>query len=81
MAKEDKAQAQSANVRSSDQVGDSTFESPVRRVENVGPVSEEEAKELNGYKGHDNIASQVEESQEALGRSRDTETETGAKYF
>ena len=61
---------------------DVTFESPVRSVENLeGPVSEEKAKEVNGYKGYDSIAEQVEASQEARGRSRDKKTETGAKYF
>ena len=61
---------------------DVTFESPVRSVENLeGPVSEEKAKEVNGYKGYDNIAEQVEASQEARGRSRDEKTDTGAKYF
>lgn len=58
------------------------FESPVKRQENLkGPVSEEKAKEVNGYKGHDNIASKVEEDQEAKGRKRDDETSTGAKFF
>ena len=61
---------------------DVTFESPVRTVENLeGPVSEEKAKEVNGYKGYNNIAEQVEATQEARGRSRDEKTDTGAKYF
>ena len=57
------------------------FESPVARQENLGEVSEEKAKEVNGYKGHKNIASKVEEDQEAKGRKRDDETSTGAKFF
>lgn len=58
-----------------------TFESPVPVQENVGPVSDEKAKEINGYKGHDKIATKVVEDQEAKGRSRDDETYTGAKFF
>ena len=58
-----------------------TFESPVPVQENLGEVSEEKAKEVNGYKGHKNIASKVEEDQEAKGRKRDDETFTGAKFF
>jgi len=58
-----------------------TFESPVPVQENLGPVSEEKAKEVNGYKGHKNIASKVKEDQEAKGRNRDDETSTGAKFF
>lgn len=57
------------------------FESPVPVQENLGEVSEEKAKEVNGYKGHKNIASKVEEDQEAKGRKRDDETSTGAKFF
>lgn len=57
------------------------FESPVPVQENAGEVSNEKAKEINGYKGHDNIASKVEEDQEAKGRKRDDETSTGAKFF
>ena len=61
---------------------DVTFESPVRTVANLeGPVSEEKAKEVNGYKDYKNIGEQVEASQEARGRSRDKKTDTGAKYF
>ena len=58
-----------------------TFESPVPVQENLGEVSEEKAREVNGYKGHKNIASKVEEDQEAQGRKRDDETFTGAKFF
>lgn len=58
-----------------------TFESPVPVQENVGPVSDEKAKEINGYKGHKNIGTQVVEKQESKGRSRDDETYTGAKFF
>ena len=68
-------------VRSKTTVGDSEFSSPVRTVENVGPVSESEARRINGYEGHDNIASKVVEDQKARGRDQDTKTETGAKYF
>ena len=58
------------------------FESPVPVQENLdGPVSEEKAKEVNGYKGHDKIATKVVEDQEAKGRKRDDETFTGAKFF
>ena len=73
---EDKSKSQGGKAE------DVTFGSPVRSVENLeGPVSEEKAKEGNGYKGYDNIAEQVEASQEARGRSRDEKTDTGAKYF
>lgn len=58
-----------------------TFESPVERQENLGPVSEAKAKEVNGYKGHDKIGTKVVEDQEAKGRKRDDKTSTGAKYF
>lgn len=84
MAKESKSVEEKGVVdgaRNRETVDGVEYASPVRTVENVGPVSEEKAKEINGYKGHDNIASKVEEDQEARGRKRDTKTETGAKFF
>jgi len=70
-----------ARTKDTDSVDGLQFESPVPTQENVGEVSNEKAKEINGYKGHDNIASKVEEDQEAKGRKRDDETSTGAKFF
>lgn len=87
MAKESTAQESKGQdetptrVRSSEEVDGNTFEDTIRREGNVGEVSNEEAKEINGYKGHKNIASKVEEDQEAKGRKRDDETSTGAKFF
>jgi len=70
-----------ARTKDTESVDGLQFESPVPVQENLGEVSEEKAKEVNGYKGHKNIASKVEEDQEAKGRKRDDETSTGAKFF
>ena len=61
---------------------DVTFESPVRVVENLeGPVSEEKAKEVNGYKGYNNIREQIEDAKKEKGVNLDEDTDTGAKKF
>lgn len=70
-----------ARTKDTESVEGLQFESPVPVQENLGEVSEEKAKEVNGYKGHDKIATKVVEDQEAKGRSRDDETYTGAKFF
>lgn len=81
-AQESKGQDETpSRVRSSEELDGNTFEDTVQRQENVGEVSNEKAKEINGYKGHRNIASKVKEDQESKGRSRDDETSTGAKFF
>ena len=85
MAKADAQAAEATEVKGTGSVDTSfegvTFESPVPVTENLGEISDEKAKEVNGYKGHKNIASKVEEDQEAKGRKRDDETSTGAKFF
>ena len=61
---------------------DVTSKSPVRSVENLeGPVSEEKAKEVNGYKGYNNIREQIEDAKKEKGVDIDEDTYTGAKKF
>ena len=59
-----------------------TFENPVRELKNhEGPVTEEEARKINGYEGHENIRSQIEEDKARKGVDLDEDTDTGAKKF
>lgn len=60
---------------------DVTFNTPVREQEAGKPVSEEEARRINGYEGHENIRSQIEEEKARKGVDLNEDTDTGAKKF
>lgn len=53
---------------------------PVRLVVPLGEVSQEKAKEVNGYKGYDNVAEAKRAQLKDKNVDLDQPTDTGAKY-
>lgn len=53
---------------------------PVRLVVPLGEVSQEKAKEVNGYKGYDNVAEAKRAQLRDKNVDLDQPTDTGAKY-
>lgn len=76
MAKQAKTEV-SEEVKAQDRRKDGE---PVRLVEPLGEVSQEKAKEVNGYKGYDNVAEAKRAQLKDKNVDLDQPTDTGAKY-
>lgn len=76
MSKQAKAEV-SEEVKAQDRRKDGE---PVRLVVPLGEVSQEKAKEVNGYKGYDNVAEAKRAQLKDKNVDLDQPTDTGAKY-
>ena len=76
MSKQAKAEV-SEQVKAQDRRKDGE---PVRLVVPLGEVSQEKAKEVNGYKGYDNVAEAKRAQLKDKNVDLDQPTDTGAKY-
>lgn len=76
MSKQAKAEV-SEEVKAQDRRKDGE---PVRLVVPLGEVSQEKAKEVNGYKGYNNVAEAKRAQLKDKNVDLDQPTDTGAKY-